>query len=81
MHATMKSTAPYVISPTDQGGLIVIIETMFMSWMILVGLIRLYMRIAINGPVQMDDLVVFTGSVSALFGLPAYHFPRKASIF
>ncbi|KAJ5591693.1 uncharacterized protein N7459_002062 [Penicillium hispanicum] len=62
----MESTAPYVISPTDQRGLIVIVETMFMSWMIFVGLIRLYMRIAINGPVQMDDFIVFTGSIVAI---------------
>ena len=60
----MNSTAPYVISATDQSGLIVIIETLFMSWMILVSFIRLYMRLAINGPVQIDDVVVFVGGVS-----------------
>lgn len=60
----MNSTAPYVISATDRSGLIVIIETLFMSWMILVSFIRLYMRLAINGPVQIDDVVVFVGGVS-----------------
>jgi hypothetical protein len=60
----MESAAPYVISATDRSGLIVIVEMLFMSWMIMVSLIRLYMRLAINGPVQIDDLVVFAGSVS-----------------
>jgi hypothetical protein len=61
---TMEAAAPYAISATDRSGLIVIVETLFMSWMIMVSLIRLYMRLAINGPVQIDDLVVFAGSVS-----------------
>ncbi|KAJ5810035.1 uncharacterized protein N7503_002253 [Penicillium pulvis] len=58
----MASDSPYRISATDRSGLIVIVETLFMSWMIIVGLIRLYMRIAINGPVQIDDLALFVGS-------------------
>lgn len=62
----MASDSPYAISPTDRSGLIVIVETLFMSWMIVVGLIRLYMRIAINGPVQIDDVALFVGSVSPL---------------
>lgn len=66
----MASNSPYTISPTDRSGLIVIVETLFMSWMIIVGLIRLYMRIAINGPMQIDDLTLFVGSVSlSLFNL------------
>lgn len=60
----MEYAAPYAISATDRSGLIVIVEMLFMSWMIMVCLIRLYMRLAINGPVQIDDLVVFAGSVS-----------------
>jgi hypothetical protein len=62
----MASDSPYTVSPTDRSGLIVIVETLFMSWMIIVGLIRFYMRLAINGPVQIDDLMVFVGSVSLL---------------
>ncbi|KAJ5424451.1 hypothetical protein N7491_009667, partial [Penicillium cf. griseofulvum] len=57
---------PYAVSATNRSGLIVIVETLFMTWMIIVGLIRLYMRLAINGPVKMDDVVVFTGSVIAI---------------
>lgn len=60
----MESTAPYAISATDRSGLIVIVEMLFMSRMIMVSLIRLYMRIAINGPVQIDDWMVFVASVS-----------------
>ncbi|GLI80811.1 hypothetical protein PoHVEF18_009168 [Penicillium ochrochloron] len=62
----MEAAAPYAISATDRSGLIVIVETLFMSWMIMVSLIRLYMRLAINGPVQIDDLVVFAGSIFAI---------------
>lgn len=69
----MNSTAPYAISPTDRSGLIVIVETLFMSWMILVSLIRLYMRLAINGPVQIDDVVVFAGGVSIPTLLVIFH--------
>ncbi|KAJ5198662.1 uncharacterized protein N7498_007779 [Penicillium cinerascens] len=62
----MESAAPYAISVRDQTGSIVIVETLFMSWMILVTLIRLYLRLAINGPLQIDDLIVFIGSVMAV---------------
>ncbi|KAJ6083964.1 hypothetical protein N7486_010764 [Penicillium sp. IBT 16267x] len=62
----MASDSPYAVSPTDRSGLIVIVETLFMSWMIIVGLILLYMRLAINGPVQIDDLTVFVGSALAV---------------
>ncbi|KAJ5164763.1 uncharacterized protein N7500_006593 [Penicillium coprophilum] len=62
----MASVSPYAVSATNRSGLIVIFETLFMTWMIIVSLIRLYMRLAINGPVKIDDLVVFTGSVMAI---------------
>ncbi|KAJ6128304.1 hypothetical protein N7471_009521 [Penicillium samsonianum] len=62
----MESVSPYAVSATNRSGLIVIVETLFMTWMIIVGLIRLYMRLAINGPVKLDDVVVFTGSAMAI---------------
>lgn len=65
----MEIAAPYTISATDRRGLIVIVETLFMSWMVIVGLIRLAMRLTINGPVQSDDLMVFVASVSLSFSL------------
>lgn len=70
----MDYEPPYAVSPVDRTGLIVIVETLFMSWMIIVSLIRLYMRLAINGPVQLDDLMVFSGSVSNLS-------PHQISLF
>ncbi|CAI7653220.1 unnamed protein product [Penicillium viridicatum] len=62
----MESTSPYTVSATNRSGLIVIAETLFMTWMIIVNLIRLYMRLALNGPVKIDDVVVFTGGVIAI---------------
>lgn len=62
----MESVSPYTVSATNRSGLIVIAETLFMTWMIIVNLIRLYMRLAINGPVKIDDVVVFTGGVSSI---------------
>ncbi|KAJ5706973.1 hypothetical protein N7488_006774 [Penicillium malachiteum] len=62
----MEYAAPYAVTSTDRTGLIVIVETIFISWMVLVCLIRLYMRITINGPVQMDDLMIFVGSAVAV---------------
>lgn len=73
----MASDSPYRISATDRGGLIVIVETLFMSWMVIVGLIRLYMRVAINGPVQIDDLTLFVGSVSLLYTIYTMGSPRS----
>ncbi|CAG8907275.1 unnamed protein product [Penicillium egyptiacum] len=58
----MESLPPYAVSATNRSGLIIIVETLFMTWMIIVSLIRLYMRLAINGPVKIDDVVVFAGS-------------------
>ncbi|KAE8402103.1 hypothetical protein BDV37DRAFT_285074 [Aspergillus pseudonomiae] len=60
----MGEYAPYVISATDRSGLLVIVATLFMSWMVIVCLIRLYMRLGMNGPIRIDDLVVFSGGVS-----------------
>jgi hypothetical protein len=75
----MEYPAPYAVSATDRSGLIVIVEMLFMCWMIMVSLIRLYMRLAINGPVQVDDLVVFAGGVSiptSLFFFSNGYYPR-----
>ncbi|KAF5859009.1 hypothetical protein ETB97_003500 [Aspergillus alliaceus] len=57
----MGEYTPYVITSTDRSGMLVIVETMFMSWMIMVCLIRLYMRLTINGPVRVDDIAAFAG--------------------
>ncbi|PYI01647.1 hypothetical protein BO78DRAFT_245724 [Aspergillus sclerotiicarbonarius CBS 121057] len=55
--------APYAITPTDRGGVIVITATLFMSWMVLVSLFRVYMRVAMNGPPGWDDAVAWIGGV------------------
>ncbi|KAI9038419.1 uncharacterized protein KD926_010837 [Aspergillus affinis] len=57
----MYNPAAYELSPTDQRGLVVITATMLMSWMVIVSLIRLYMRLALNGPLGWDDLAAFVG--------------------
>ncbi|PWY75985.1 hypothetical protein BO94DRAFT_499295 [Aspergillus sclerotioniger CBS 115572] len=53
--------APYAITPTDRSGVIVITATLFMSWMLLVSLFRVYMRVAMNGPPGWDDAVAWIG--------------------
>ncbi|PWY69046.1 hypothetical protein BO70DRAFT_300147 [Aspergillus heteromorphus CBS 117.55] len=53
--------SPYAITPTDRSGAIVISATLFMTWMVLVCLIRIYMRLAINGPPGMDDVAAWVG--------------------
>ncbi|PYH69378.1 uncharacterized protein BO88DRAFT_461610 [Aspergillus vadensis CBS 113365] len=59
--------APYGISPTDRSGVIVIAATLFMSWMVLVSLFRVYMRVAMNGPAGSDDVVAIgIGNVGAI---------------
>ncbi|THC87107.1 hypothetical protein EYZ11_013448 [Aspergillus tanneri] len=59
----MRNPSAYVVSPSDQRGLVVITATMFMSWMVIVSLIRLYMRLALNGPFGWDDLAAFLGAI------------------
>jgi hypothetical protein len=60
----MTGDAPFVITATDKSGSIAIAATLFMSWMVIVCLIRLYMRLTMNGPLGMDDWAAFTAGVS-----------------
>ena len=53
----------YTITPTDHRGLIVIPATLFMSWMVILFLFRLYTRSSINGPVGIDDVAAGIGTV------------------
>ncbi|KAM5471699.1 hypothetical protein MferCBS49748_001870 [Microsporum ferrugineum] len=52
----------YLVTDTDQGGHIVIVSTLLMSWMVLCFFIRIYIRSDINGPFGLDDSVVGIGS-------------------
>ncbi|BCR92966.1 uncharacterized protein AKAW2_10011A [Aspergillus luchuensis] len=63
--------APYGISPTDRSGAIVIAATLFMSWMVLVSLFRVYMRVAMNGPAGWDDVVVWIGGAIGIGNMGA----------
>jgi hypothetical protein len=60
----MTGDAPFVITATDKSGSIAIAATLFMSWMVIVCLIRLYMRLTMNGSLGMDDWAAFSASVS-----------------
>lgn len=54
----------YVLTPTDQRGLVVIVATLFMSWMAIIFLIRLYSRISVSGALRVDDLAAGIATVS-----------------
>ncbi|RHZ61409.1 hypothetical protein CDV55_106403 [Aspergillus turcosus] len=56
----MTGEAPFVITATDKSGSIAIAATLFMSWMVIVCLIRLYMRLTMNGPLGVDDWAAFS---------------------
>lgn len=60
----MTGDAPFVITATDKSGSIEIAATLFMSWMVIVCLIRLYMRLIMNGPLGVDDWAAFSAGVS-----------------
>jgi hypothetical protein len=60
----MAGDAPFVITATDKSGSIAIAATLFMSWMVIVCLIRLYMRLTMNGPLGIDDWAAFSAGVS-----------------
>jgi hypothetical protein len=64
MTRNMAGDAPFVITATDKSGSIAIAATLFMSWMVIVCLIRLYMRLTMNGPLGMDDWAAFSAGVS-----------------
>lgn len=59
----MAKHGVYEISSTDRSGLIVIIAAMFMSWMVLVSLTRIYIRTMMNGPFGPDDLAALSAGV------------------
>jgi hypothetical protein len=61
--ADMSGNRAYVLTDTDRSGLVVIIATMLMSWMLLVFCFRLYTRSEINGPFGADDLAAGFGTV------------------
>ncbi|RAL13531.1 uncharacterized protein BO97DRAFT_433784 [Aspergillus homomorphus CBS 101889] len=63
--------AAYVISDTDRRGLLVVVANLFMSWMVLVGLFRVYMRLTIIGPWGLDDLMVLVASVFGIANVGA----------
>ncbi|GIJ90308.1 hypothetical protein Asppvi_009262 [Aspergillus pseudoviridinutans] len=63
----MTGDAPFVITATDKSGSIAIAATLFMSWMVIVCLIRLYMRLTMNGPLGMDDWAAFSAGVIGIF--------------
>ncbi|GFF70772.1 hypothetical protein IFM62136_07918 [Aspergillus lentulus] len=56
----MTGDAPFVITATDKSGSIAVAATLFMTWMVIVSLIRLYMRHTMNGPLGMDDWAAFS---------------------
>jgi hypothetical protein len=56
----------YIITDTDQAGLIVIAAGLWMAWMVLSFATRLYTRIMITGPFSIDDLMAGIGSVGVL---------------
>ncbi|RMJ23608.1 hypothetical protein PHISP_05512 [Aspergillus sp. HF37] len=60
--------AAYLVSPTDRSGLVVISATLFMSWMVLVSLVRLYIRTTMNGPFGPDDLAALSASKLIEYG-------------
>ncbi|OXV07771.1 hypothetical protein Egran_04465 [Elaphomyces granulatus] len=53
----------YIITPTDRSGLVIIASTIFMSWMVSCYFIRIYTRMAITGPFDLDDAVAGIGTV------------------
>lgn len=65
-NSTLSPDGPrtYTVTDTDKGGLIVIISTILMSWMVLFFITRAYTRGDMNGPFGLDDLTIGIGTVS-----------------
>lgn len=72
----MAEHGAYDISPTDRSGLIIIVAIMFMSWMVLVSLTRIYIRTMMNGPFGLDDLAALSAGVQ---WIRTYFSPLSAS--
>ena len=60
----------YIITPTDRSGLVIITSTIFMSWMVSCYFIRIYTRMAITGPFDLDDTVAGIGTVNLTNATP-----------
>lgn len=60
-----KTPATFVVTPSDHGGVAVIVSTLLMTWSILCFLIRIYTRQ--NGPRMfgVDDWLCLAATVSA----------------
>lgn len=65
-------TRAFTITDTDKGGLVVIVGTILMSWMVLCFMFRVYTRVYINGPFDADDIAAGVGMVCHL--LMTYRF-------
>lgn len=57
----------YIITDTDQRGIIVIVATLLMSWMALCFLVRIFIRFSINGPFGWDDLLTGVATVRLFY--------------
>lgn len=62
----MAEGGDYNISPTNRSGLIIIVAALFMSWMVLVSLTRIYIRLMMNGPFGQDDFAAISAGVGSL---------------
>lgn len=58
------------ITSTDHGGYVIIAGAVLLSWMLLALVVRVVLRLRVNGPWCKDDTVMAIGSVGA--GLVKY---------
>jgi hypothetical protein len=63
--STVQGHRAYVITTTDQAGVVVIVAGLWVAWTVISFVTRMYTRIAITGPLSIDDLLSGIGSVSA----------------
>lgn len=54
------------VTTSDHGALIVIVAVVGATWTILVYLIRLYIRLRLNGPFGLDDVAASFATVSTM---------------
>jgi hypothetical protein len=63
LSSTSEGPRNFITTPDDHGGIVLTVSTLLMTWMILCCLIRIYLRVDVNGPFGLDDLTVCVATV------------------
>lgn len=65
-HAATEGPRSFTITPDDQGGVIVVVGCILMTWTLLCFMIRLYNRFMLRSSLGLDDFACGLATVSTV---------------